>query len=218
MRNLWGSLVHAPPVSHVPPEFEREARRIAALAAKFAFTTDICMGILGGKLKRLELLSSRLGDALSHLYMACACLWRYSLEPDIELAPVVRGAIRHQVWLASEALQGLYDNVSNPVLRVAGKVALRGLRPIHRLRDLEMLAIADVLGNPRVISRLCPDIGMPKAGGVRDLRDLLSLAQELGEARASAWPASSANSRRWRKSPPPHRPQRRSPFCARLTR
>ncbi|MGN5476598.1 acyl-CoA dehydrogenase domain-containing protein [Cupriavidus basilensis] len=107
MRNLWGSLVHAPPVSHVPPEFEREARRIAALAAKFAFTTDICMGILGGKLKRLELLSSRLGDALSHLYMASrSSLWRYSpWNRTSNWQPAVRGAIRHQVWLASEALQ-----------------------------------------------------------------------------------------------------------------
>ncbi|WP_454737953.1 acyl-CoA dehydrogenase [Cupriavidus necator] len=181
LHSFWGSLVHAPLVGNVPPGFEHEARRIARLAAKFAFTTDICMGVLGGNLKRLELLSSRLGDALSHLYMACACLWRYAGQGDIELAPVVRGAIRHQVWLASEALHELYDNVSNPVLRIAGKIALQGLTPIHRLRDSEKLAIADALGDPRVIHRLCPDIGMPRAGGLRDLRDLLSLAQELGE-------------------------------------
>ena len=103
LHSFLGSLVHAPLLGNVPPEFEREARRIARLAAKFAFTTDICMGVLGGKLKRLELLSSRLGDALSHLYMACACLWHYAKHPDGELTPIVRGAIRHQIWLASEA-------------------------------------------------------------------------------------------------------------------
>ncbi|WP_432263190.1 hypothetical protein [Cupriavidus sp. TMH.W2] len=76
------------------------------------------------------------------------------------------------------SLHEFYDNVSNPVLRVAGKIALWGLRPSHRLRDSEKLAIADALGDPRVIQRLCPDIGMPGAGG---LRNLLPLAQELGE-------------------------------------
>ncbi|EHP44130.1 acyL-CoA dehydrogenase domain-containing protein [Cupriavidus basilensis OR16] len=178
---FWGSLAHASRVGNVPPGFAHEARKIARLAAKFAFTTDICMGVLGGKLKRLELLSSRLGDALSHLYMACACLWRYAGQPEAELAPIVRGAIRHQIWLASEALHGLYDNVSNPVLRIAGKIALQGLSPIHRLRDSEKIAIADALGDTRVIRRLCPDIETPRAGGLRDLYDLLALAQELGE-------------------------------------
>lgn len=181
LHSLWGSLVHAPLVGKVPQGFEREARTIARLAATFAFTTDACMGVLGGRLKQLELLSSRLGDTLSHFYMACACLWRYAGQPDVELAPVVRGAVRHQVWLASEALHELYDNVSNPVLGVAGKIALRGLRPIRRLRDSEKLAIAVALGDARVIRRMCPDIGMPGAGGLRDLHELLSLAQELGE-------------------------------------
>ena len=67
------------------------------------------------------------------------------------------------------------------MLRVAGKIALQGLRPIHRPRDSENLAIADALGDPRVIHRLCPDIETPRAGGLRDLHELLSLAQELGE-------------------------------------
>jgi len=181
LHSLWGSLFHAPLLGNVPQGFEREARTITRLAANFAFTTDVCMGTLGGKIKRLELLSARLGDVLSHLYMACACMWRYAGQPDVELVPVVRGAIRQQVWLASAALRELYDNVSNPLLRVASKIALRGLRPIHRLRDAERLAIANALGDPRVIRRLCPDIGLPDAGGLRDLYELLSLAQELGE-------------------------------------
>ncbi len=181
LRNFWRSLVYAPLVGNGPPGFEREARKIARLAAKFAFTTDMCMGVLGGKLKRLELLSSRLGDALSHLYMACACLWRYAQQPDPRLEPLARGAVRRQIWLASEALHELYDNVSNPALRVAGKIALVGLSPIRRLSDREKLAIAETLRDPQVIARLCPDIETPKAGGLRDLQELLRLAQELGE-------------------------------------
>lgn len=178
---LRGILLQAPLLGQVPRGFEREARTITRLAANFAFTTDVCVGILGGKLKRLELLSTRLGDALSHLYIACACLWRYAGQPDAGLAPVVHGAVRQQIWLASAALHALYGNVSNPALRVAGMVALGGLRPIRRLRDAETLAIAEALDDPLVIGRLCPDMGLPRAGGLRDLHDLLSLAQEIGE-------------------------------------
>lgn len=181
VRNFWRSLVHAPLVGEVPVGFEREARKIARLAAKFAFTSDMCMGVLGGRLKRLELLSSRLGDVLSHLYMACACLWRYARQTDVRIEPVARGAVRRQIWLASQALRELFDNLPNPILRVAGLIALRGLSPIRRLHDLEKLAIADTLRDPWVIRLLCPDVEVPKTGGLCDLHDALQLASELGE-------------------------------------
>ncbi|MCE2679100.1 MAG: acyl-CoA dehydrogenase [Burkholderiales bacterium] len=47
-------------------------RAIERRSAALAFTADIAMGILGGDLKRKERLSARLGDVLSHLYMASA--------------------------------------------------------------------------------------------------------------------------------------------------
>ncbi|MTW10132.1 acyl-CoA dehydrogenase [Pseudoduganella eburnea] len=182
--NFWRSLVHAPLVGEVPAGFEREARKIARLAAKFAFTSDICMGVLGGRLKRLELLSSRLGDVLSHLYMASACIWRYAWQSDARIEPVARGAVRRQIWLASQALRELFDNLPNPLLRVAGLIALRGLSPIRRLHDMETLAIADTLRDPQVVRLLCPDVEMPKSGGLCDLHDALRLASELGEEEA----------------------------------
>ncbi|MEC5215360.1 acyl-CoA dehydrogenase [Actimicrobium sp. GrIS 1.19] len=180
LRNFWRSLVHAPLVGIAPPGFEAEARKIARLAAKFAFTTDMCMGVLGGKLKRMELISSRLGDALSHLYLASACLWRFGAQPDARVEAVARAAVRRQIWLASEALHALYDNLPNPVLGVAGKIALHGLRPIRATSDVETLAIADSLRDPQVIALLCPDVETPKSGGLRDLQYALQLAREIG--------------------------------------
>jgi acyl-CoA dehydrogenase len=181
VQNCWRSLVHAPLVGEVPAGFEREARKIARLAAKFAFTSDMCMGVLGGRLKRLELLSSRLGDVLSHLYMASACVWRYAWLADVRIEAVARGAVRRQIWLASQALRELFDNLPNPLLRVAGTIALRGLSPIRRLHDTEKLAIADTLRDPQVVRLLCPDVEMPKSGGLCDLQEALRLASELGE-------------------------------------
>jgi alkylation response protein AidB-like acyl-CoA dehydrogenase len=185
LRNGWRSLVHAAPTGTAPPGFEGEANKIASLAAKFAFTTDMCMGVLGGKLKRMELLSSRLGDALSHLYMASACLWHYRQQNDLLTEPVARAAVRRQIWLARQALQELYDNLPNPLLRIAASIALRGLRPIRRLCDAEKLAIAETLRKPAVIARLCPDVGIPKSGGLREVHELSRLAQAIGSEEAT---------------------------------
>ncbi|UVW30040.1 acyl-CoA dehydrogenase [Massilia sp. H6] len=180
-RNAWRSIVKAPLVGKPPRALEREARTIASLAAKFAFASDMCMGVLGGKLKRMELISSRLGDVLSHLYMASACLWRYAQHENEEMAVIARAAARRQIWLASSALHALFDNLHNPLLRVAAKVALGGLRPLHALRDHDKLEIAALLRQAPVIALLCPEVEAPARGGMRDLRDLLLLAQEIGE-------------------------------------
>jgi hypothetical protein len=51
------------------------------------------MGLLGGKLKRMELLSARLGDVLAHLYMASACVWRYKvIQVDDFEGPARKGS------------------------------------------------------------------------------------------------------------------------------
>jgi acyl-CoA dehydrogenase len=49
-------------------------------AAAFAFCSDIAFLTLGGELKRRELLSARLGDVLSELYMLSGALKRWEDE------------------------------------------------------------------------------------------------------------------------------------------
>jgi acyl-CoA dehydrogenase len=52
-------------------------RALNRQAAAFAMLADLSMMLLGGELKRRERLSARLGDVLSHLYLASAALKRY---------------------------------------------------------------------------------------------------------------------------------------------
>jgi acyl-CoA dehydrogenase len=80
LRNFWHSIAGAPVQGTPPIGLEKEARLIARLSSQYALTCDLAMGLLGGKLKRMELLSARLGDVLAHLYMASASLWRYAFE------------------------------------------------------------------------------------------------------------------------------------------
>ncbi len=122
LRNTWRSLVHAPVRGLVPRSLAKEARLIAAMSAKYALSADIAMGLLGGKLKRMELLSARLGDALSHLYLAAACVWRFEVEGDPAMLPLARAAIREQLHAAASLLRELYANLPSR--------ALQGLAPL----------------------------------------------------------------------------------------
>jgi len=182
LRNLWRSLVHAPVLGMPPEELFKEAELIAALSAKYALTADLAMGLLGGKLKRMELLSARLGDVLSCLYMASASVWRYEMEGDPKMLPFARAAIRVQLDQAAATLRDLYANLPSTLLRMAAPVLLRGTRHLAPLRDLDLIAFADTLrANPGLIARLCPDLSRPKNGGLLDLMQALEYAQAVGD-------------------------------------
>lgn len=182
LRNLRHSLFRAPLIGSPPLELRAEARLIARLSAKYALTADLAMGLLGGKLKRMELLSARLGDVLSHLYLASACVWRYQAENDRAMLPIARAAIRVQLDLAALTLRDLYANMPSRALRVVAPVVLSGTSHLAPLRDRDLLAIADSLReDPARLERLCPDVGTPSSGGLLDLRLALQLADAVGD-------------------------------------
>jgi acyl-CoA dehydrogenase len=182
LRNLGGSLFRAPVMGHPPPDLHKEARLIARLSAKYALTADLAMGLLGGRLKRMELLSARLGDVLSHLYLAAACLWRYDVEAEPALLPLARAAVRVQLDAAARTLRALYANLPSPGRRVFGTLFLSGTGFLAPLRDRQLLEFAEALRtDSRLIARLCPDVMEPKTGGMRDLMQALALANELGD-------------------------------------
>ncbi len=57
------------------PEFEKKYfRQLTRMSNAFAVVTDIILLVLGKKLKIKEALSARMGDILSHIYMAAAVL------------------------------------------------------------------------------------------------------------------------------------------------
>ncbi len=182
LRNAWRSLVHAPVRGLVPRSLAKEARLIAAMSAKYALSADIAMGLLGGKLKRMELLSARLGDALSHLYLAAACVWRFEVEGDPAMLPLARAAIREQLQAAASLLRELYANLPSRALQGLAPLLLRGTGRLAPLRDRETLALADALRTqPALVRRLCPDVSRPKSGGLLDLMEALEAARAVGD-------------------------------------
>jgi len=59
------------------PEVRVYEKRLNALSAKLAPIADLSLLVLGGELKKAEMLSARLGDVLSHVYAAMACIRFY---------------------------------------------------------------------------------------------------------------------------------------------
>ncbi|HUL67087.1 MAG TPA: acyl-CoA dehydrogenase [Burkholderiaceae bacterium] len=181
-RNAWCSVFGAPVIGNPPADLRKEARLIARLSAKYALTADLAMGLLGGKLKRMELLSARLGDVLSHLYLAATCVWRYQMEADPTLLPFARAAVRVQLDQAAFTLRDLYANLPSPARRVLGAIILARTGFLAPLRDRQLLAFAEALrADTRLLERLCPDIALPKTGGMLDLMRALELATEMGD-------------------------------------
>jgi len=180
--NLWGS-VFGVDVRGTPPQgLEEEARMISRLSVAYGLTADLAMGLLGGKLKRMELLSARLGDVLATLYLASGALWRYGVEGQTALLPVARAAIRAQVAQGAAILRALYANMPSGAMRFLASTLLRGTRSLLPLGDKELIALADLLRNdPDLVRRLCPDLARPKAGGLRDLMDALEAARPIAD-------------------------------------
>merc|ERR1712224_503795 len=52
-------------------------KRVNSISAKLAPLADLSLAVLGGDLKKAELLSARLGDVMSYLYGAMAAIRFY---------------------------------------------------------------------------------------------------------------------------------------------
>jgi acyl-CoA dehydrogenase len=92
----------------------RYYQQINRFAASFALVSDTAMLLLGGRLKKKEMLSARLGDILSYMYLASAVLKRFEDQgrPDADM-PLVTWACRDLLYRAQERLHGIIRNFPN---------------------------------------------------------------------------------------------------------
>ena len=92
----------------------RYYQHINRYSASFALITDAAMFTLGGELKRRELLSARLGDILSYLYLASMVLKHYQDQGEpAEDLPLVEWACRTLLYKTQEQFHGLLRNFPN---------------------------------------------------------------------------------------------------------
>ncbi len=117
-RVLWLGLSDARLV-RVPGDacMRRYFQQLTRMSAGFAFVSDACMLLLGGSLKRRELLSARLGDILSQMYLACAALKHYQdAGCPAEDRPLLHWGVRDALYRIQEAFFALLGNLPNRTL------------------------------------------------------------------------------------------------------
>ena len=114
-RSFFLALTHAK-FSRVPlnTPTRRYYQNINRYSAAFALASDFAMLTLGGALKKRELLSARLGDILSSMYLASTVLKHFENQgrraTDL---PLVEWSVRTLMYDAQEALHSFLRNFPN---------------------------------------------------------------------------------------------------------
>ena len=94
------------------PEVTKYEKRLNALSAKLAPMADLSLAVLGGDLKKAELLSARLGDVMSYLYGAMAAIRFY--EQRVEDRKLAQPYFEYAMeWTLQQAEQALVDFIGN---------------------------------------------------------------------------------------------------------
>ena len=87
------------------------------MSSALALVSDMAMAIIGGDLKRRERLSARLGDVLSHLYMATSVLKYYEDEGrNSDDLPYVHWNCQNSLASIEEALRAFLLNFTSPLI------------------------------------------------------------------------------------------------------
>lgn len=105
-------------------EAARYARAVNRFSAAFSLMADVAMGTLGGSLKLREMLSARLGDVLSNLYMTSMVLkqWQEGRKVPGEEA-LMRYCCEFLLHRAELAIDEVLNNLPN-------RWAARAVRPV----------------------------------------------------------------------------------------
>ncbi len=162
----------------------RYYQRVNRYSASFALTADVAMLILGGELKRKELLSARLGDVLSYLYLVSMVLKHYQDQGSPEAdRPLVEWTCRMLFYKTQEQLHGFLRNFPNRWVAVALRLFIfpRG-RMFSAPSDELGQQIVELIINPTATrERLCADIYKTVEPGnpLGMLQEALELAEEV---------------------------------------
>ena len=150
-RALWYGLTNARLII-VPGDDQtrRYYQQLTRMSTGFAFLADMCLFLLGGSLKRRELLSARLGDILSQMYLISAALKRYQdagrAQDDL---PMLHWAVRDALYRIQEAFFQVFGNLPQRGAAVLLRLVVFPLGRLYRVPPDEIgRAVAQTLGAP----------------------------------------------------------------------
>lgn len=117
-RSLWfsftGSRFTSSPYQDVT---KRYYQLLTRYSTNLALLSDLSMFSLGANLKRKERISARLGDILSYLYLAAACLKRFDEQGrKKEDLPLLTWAVEDCLYKIQQAIDELSNNFPNKLI------------------------------------------------------------------------------------------------------
>lgn len=135
---------------------KRWYQQVNLMSAALAVCSDVALGVLAGDLKRRELLSARLGDVHSQLFIACAILkFREHQQPGEALDAHADFALTQAFHKAETALLGFLSNFPVRWLGLALRVMcfpLGGRYPAPS--DEQIRGLGDLIMEPNPVREL----------------------------------------------------------------
>jgi acyl-CoA dehydrogenase len=125
-------------------------RQLSRYSSAFALAVDLALLVLGGGLKRQEMLSARFGDILSELYLSSAALKRWQDEGrQTEDLPLLRWCMDSSFATMDARFNEILANFPNRPVAWLLRVLIQPLGPRrHGPSDKLTEACADILTNP----------------------------------------------------------------------
>jgi len=94
--------------SPVGGDMAKYYQQLARFSASFSVVSDVALMLLGGQLKRKEMLSGRFSDALGYMYICSATLKRFEDDGQPESDKVsAQWACQYALYQVQEALHGI---------------------------------------------------------------------------------------------------------------
>ncbi len=163
----------------------RYEQKLVWMSAKFAFLSDVALGLLGAGLKKRESVSGRFGDVLSQMYMMSAALKRFQENGALKDDEVIlHVAMEDGFNKIDEAFAGIYENLSTGVLGFFFKIAgffskLNNAGSV--IKDSDLHVIARQMSNDKDFrQRVCSNIY--EGGRVHELSLAADAMQKAKEA------------------------------------
>jgi len=144
---------------------KRYEQKLAWASARFAYLSDMALGLMGDSLKRRESVSGRFGDILAQMYFITAAIKRYEVEGMKQSDEVfLEVAVEDAFGKIDEAFRGILENLTSGVLGIPFKVLgfYVRLNPMGKtIKDKSLHRIATALSeDDSVRERLCSNIYM----------------------------------------------------------
>lgn len=125
-RSLWCSMSASKFISSpFDDTTKRYYQQLTRFSANLAMLSDIAMLSLGADLKRKERISARLGDVLSHLYLASACLKRFNDEGrENDDLPLLAWSVESSLYQCQQSIEDILNNFPNKWVAYALRVII----------------------------------------------------------------------------------------------